>query len=134
ATVTLLKKMWALFETPERIAFALNRGRYTKAVASMEFHGIPIDVELLTHLRANWERLQELLIARIDEQYGVYEGRTFKLWRFAEYLGRNDSAWPTLPSGRLALDDDTFSDQCKSRPQLRPLKDLRQALGQLRLS
>lgn len=134
ATVTLLKRMWTLFETPERRAFALNRGRYTKAVASMEFRGIPVDTELLTRLRGNWERLQEQLIARIDEQYGVYEGRTFKHRRFAEYLGRNGIAWPTLPSGRLALDDDTFSDQCKSWPQLRPLKDLRQALGQLRLN
>lgn len=134
ATTTLLKKMWPIFDTSERLAFALNRGRYTKAVASMERQGIPIDAELLTRLRANWGQLQEQLIARVDEQYGVYEGRTFKQARFAEYLGRNGIAWPTLASGRLALDDDTFSDQCKSWPQLRPLKDLRQALGQLRLN
>lgn len=134
ATVTLLKKMWSIFDIPERLVFALNRGRYTKAVASMEWQGVPIDVGLLSRLRTNWAHLQERLITRVDEQYGVYEGRTFKQAHFAEYLNRNGIAWPTLTSGRLALDDDTFSDQCKSWPQLRPLKDLRQAMGQLRLN
>lgn len=78
--------------------------------------------------------MQDRLIARVDDRYHVYEGRTFKQARFAEYLQANNIPWPTLASGRLALDDDTFSEQCKTHPGLRPLKELRQALGQLRLS
>lgn len=134
ATTQLLGAMQKfVFEHP-RLGQALLRGRYTKAVAHIEFDGIPVDGELLAKLRLHWSRLQDRLIARVDGQFHVYEGRTFKLARFADYLTSRDIAWPTLPSGRLALDDDTFSEQCKSHPGLRPLKDLRQALGQLRLS
>lgn len=64
----------------------------------------------------------------------MYEGRTFKYARFADYVAQHGIVWPTLASGRLALDDQTFSDQCKAHPELRPLKELRQALGQLRLN
>lgn len=133
-TARLLAKMSAILDEPNRLAYALNRGRYTKAVAEMEWQGIPIDAPMLAKLRTHWEQLQVRLIARVDERYGVYEGRTFKHKRFEEYLGRNGIPWPRLDSGSLMLDEETFSDQCKSWPQLRPLKDLRQAMGQLRLN
>jgi DNA polymerase-1 len=134
ATTQLLGSMQGfIFEHP-RLGQALLRGRYTKAVAHIEFDGVPVDGELLDSLRRHWSGLQDRLIARVDDQYHVYDGRTFKQARFAAYLQAHGIAWPTLASGRLALDDDTFSEQCKSHPQLRPLKDLRQALGQLRLS
>lgn len=134
ATGTLFRHMWPLLQQRPRLDHALLRGRYTKAVAHIEWQGIPIDGKLLGQLRTHWHGLQERLIARIDAQYGVYDGRTFKQAWFADYLQRNDIAWPITPTGRLALDDDTFSEQCKSHPQLRPLKELRQSLGQLRLS
>lgn len=134
ATAQLLSSMQEfIFEAP-RLGHALLRGRYTKAVAHIESNGIPVDGELLAQLRLQWSSLQDRLIARVDDRYHVYEGRTFKQARFAEYLQANNIPWPTLASGRLALDDDTFSEQCKTHPGLRPLKELRQALGQLRLS
>ncbi|CUI27256.1 DNA polymerase [Achromobacter kerstersii] len=134
ATVKLLRKMWLLFNDPQRLGFACNRGRYAKAVAHMEWNGIPMDADLLDKLRTHWDALKDRLIARVDAHYGVYEGRTFKHNKFVAYLAANGIAWPTLASGRLALDDDTFSEQCKSHPELRPLKELRQAMGQLRLN
>ncbi|RXZ43126.1 DNA polymerase [Crenobacter cavernae] len=134
ATETLFQSMWPMLAPSPRREHALLRGRYSKAVARMEWDGIPVDGALLARLREHWSGLQEQLIARVDADYGVYDGRTFKQVRFAEYLQRHGIAWPTTPSGRLALDDGTFSEQCKSHPQLRPLKQLRQALGQLRLS
>lgn len=134
ATRQLLGSMQGLIFEHPRLGQALLRGRYTKAVAHIEFDGVPVDGELLDRLRRNWSSLQDRLIARVDDQYHVYDGRTFKQARFADYLTAHGIAWPTLASGRLAMDDDTFSEQCKSHPQLRPLKDLRQALGQLRLS
>lgn len=134
ATSTLLGAMQALFTSDQRLGQALLRGRYAKAVGHIEDAGIPIDAELLGKLRLHWSSLQDRLIARVDEQYGVYDGRSFRIARFIDYLNRHNIAWPTLPSGRPALDDETFSEQCKSFPQLRPLKELRQAMGQLRLS
>lgn len=118
---------------PVGLGHALLRGRYAKAVARIEHAGIPLDGDLLGRLRTNWDSLKDQLIATVDRDYEVYEGRTFKQQRFTDYLKKHDIPWPRLPSGRLALDEDTFSEQTKSFPKLRPLKELRQALGQLRL-
>ena len=51
---------------------AVLRGRYMAAVASMEWTGVPIDVEVLDALRHNWEALKGGLVERIDAAYGVY--------------------------------------------------------------
>ena len=66
--------------------------------------------------------------------YGVYDGRTFKMDRFAAYLAANDIPWPRLDTGRLALDDDTFRNMARSYPQVSALRELRHALGELRLN
>ena len=89
---------------------------------------------MLDKLRTHWSAIQNELIVRIDNNYGVYEGRTFKQSKFAEYLKIKGIPWPSLKTGRLALDDETFSEQCKTFPQLLPLKELRKSLGQLRLN
>jgi hypothetical protein len=51
---------------------------------------------LCRRLAANWEAIQDRLIAEIDPQYGVYEGRTFKGEKFLRYLQRHNIAWPLL--------------------------------------
>ena len=65
---------------------ALLRGRYMAAAARMERNGVPIDTDTLELLRQHWSDIQDQLIAEIDRDYGVYEGRTFKADRFAEWL------------------------------------------------
>ena len=134
ATEQLFGAMWVRLNTPLRIGQALLRGRYTKAVARMEWAGVPIDGQTLARLRRHWERLQGALIERVDADYGVYEGRTFKTARFADYLVKQKIDWPVTATGRLALDDATFVEQAKAFPALYPLRELRHALGQLRLS
>lgn len=134
ATARLFHVMSPKLLKSPKLEHALLRGRYTQAVAAMEMRGIPIDQDLLFDLRTHWTGIQTRLIEEVDKDFGVYDGQTFKYDRFAEYLQRNGIAWPTTPSGRLALDQETFSDVCKSFPQLRNLKDLRYALGQLRLN
>lgn len=133
ALAKLLPHLLPAWQAPVGLGHALLRGRYAKAVARIEHAGIPIDRDLLDRLRTNWDSLKDQLIATVDRGYHVYEGRTFKQQRFADYLTQHNIPWPRLPSGRLALDEDTFSEQTKYHPQLRPLKELRQALGQLRL-
>lgn len=64
----------------------------------------------------------------------MYEGTTFKLERFERYLAAHRIAWPRLPSGGLDLQDDTFKDMARMHPQLSPLRELRGALSQMRLS
>jgi len=82
-------------------------------------NGVPIDVETLEQRRAHWSDIQDQLIAEVDRDYGVYEGRTFKADRFAELLGRNNIPWPMLDSGRLDLSDDTFRQMARTYPIVR---------------
>jgi hypothetical protein len=58
---------------------------------------------------------------------------SFSAARFADYLIAHDIPWPRLPSGALALDDDTFRQMAKGYPQLAPLRELRHSLSDLRL-
>ena len=113
---------------------ALLRGRYMKAAAHMEHAGIPIDVVMLERLRASWSELQDILIGKIDQDYGVYEGHSFKAARFAEWLVSYAIPWPLLASGSLDLKDDTFKAMAQSYPILGPLRELRVTLSQMRLA
>ena len=113
---------------------ALLRGWYMKAAGAIEHVGIPIDVESLGALREHWTAIQDHLIAEVDKGYGVYEGRSFRAERFAEWLARNDIPWPRLESGRLDLSDDTFRDMARAYPAIAPLRELRVALSQMRLA
>jgi hypothetical protein len=94
---------------------ALLRGRYMVAASAMEFAGVPIDLSTLELLRANWTRIQDRLIAEIDTDYGVFDGRTFKADRFAARLIAANIPWPRLATGHLALDDDTFRQMSHPR-------------------
>ena len=113
---------------------ALLRGRYMKAAARIEFTGTPIDTETLSVFRDNWEGIQDELIGRVDAEYGVFEGRTFKRDLFKEYLVRECIPWPTLPSGEIDLKDKTFKEMARSRPEIALLRELRQSLSKMRLS
>jgi hypothetical protein len=113
---------------------ALLRGRYMAAVSAMEHHGTPIDTEMLGHLRQGWTVIQDQLIANIDANYGVYDGRTFKLNRFADWLAAEGIPWPRLESGQLDLSDGVFRQQARAYPLVSPLRELRSALSDLRLN
>jgi hypothetical protein len=119
--------------TSQGFGQALLRGRYTAAVARMEYVGTPIDVATLEMLRAHWCDIKLGLIADIDKDYGVYEGTTFKTGLFAAWLDAEGIAWPRTSTGRLQLDQDTFHDMVKTYPKLGPLKELRHALSGMRL-
>ena len=130
ALAKLLARMVSQIDLPR----ALLRGRYMRAAATIEHAGIPIDTQALAILRNNWENIQDSLIGEIDAGYGVFEGRTFKAARFERWLSLQNIPWPKLPSGALDLKDDTFRDMSKIYPALHPLRELRTALSQMRLS
>jgi len=130
ALAKLLPKM-----TPDLdIHRALLRGRYMKAAAQIEYYGVPIDTEVFGLLRNNWDLIQENLIAQIDSDYGIYEGRTFKVARFEDWLIKNNIPWPKLDSGKLDLKDNTFREMARTNPEIAPLRELRVTLSQMRLS
>jgi hypothetical protein len=113
---------------------ALLRGRYMAAAAAMEHNGVPIDTIMCRLLREHWAGIQNDLIAEIDADYGVYEGRVFKRERFAHWLSVHDVPWPRLSSGQLDLSDAAFRQQARIHPQISPLRELRSSLSELRLN
>jgi hypothetical protein len=130
ALARLLPAMLPKIDMPR----ALLRGRYMCAAARMEHAGVPIDMEMLARLRAHWTDIQDELIRRIDADYGVFEGRTFKAAKFTEWLARANIPWPRLDSGALDLSDDAFRECARSHPTVAPLRELRSALSELRLN
>jgi len=119
--------------TPISLPHALWRGKYAIAAAITQTYGIPIDYALLAHLRQVSPRIRRKLIDDIDRDYGVFEDGHFRTVKFAAYLHREGiHNWPRLKSGALKLDDDTFKEMAVAHPQLAALRQLRQALVQLR--
>jgi hypothetical protein len=130
ALARLLPAMLAKIDLPR----ALLRGRYMAAAARIERIGVPIDTEALSLLRLFWSDIQDHLIADIDRDYGVFEGRTFKTDRFAAWLIKAAIPWPRLETGRLDLSDGAFREMSRAFPAVAPLRELRAALSEMRLS
>jgi DNA polymerase I len=113
---------------------ALLRGRYMAAVAAMEHAGTPIDLPTLDRLRCYWEDIQADLIRRIDVDYHVFDGRTFKYELFEAWLLKEGLLWPRLETGKLDLSDGAFREAARAYPIVAPLRELRCALSELRLN
>jgi hypothetical protein len=57
----------------------------------------------------------------------------FSAARWADWLIRNEIPWPRLETGGLMLDDDTFRQMARTYPAVSPIRELRHALGEMRL-
>jgi hypothetical protein len=122
---------------------AIFRGRYTKAVARMEFSGQPVDLPTLDRLNAHWEELKLRIASDVEGQYqyGVYQGTHWSDRRFENLLTHLGilAEWPHVRrkdgtySEHLSLDDDdTFKEMAARYPVLAPLRELRSILVRLR--
>jgi hypothetical protein len=79
-------------------------------------------------------RAAELVSACPEDGAAAFGPVRFSAERWAAYLARKGIPWPRLESGALALDDDTFREMARAYPaELGPIRELRHALGQLRL-
>ncbi len=128
----LLPVMLPLIDSP----YAVFRGRYSLAVASMEHSGIPIDTIMLERLKTNWGILKERIARDVEAQhgFGVFEGAHWSHERFAELIDRLGlvDEWPRTDSGRMfSVEDEVFKTMAARFPALQPLRDLR-ALTRLR--
>jgi hypothetical protein len=109
---------------------AVIRGKYCQAVAAMEHHGIPIDVETLYLVRYKWPQIRRELIREVDAAYNVYDRESFKRDRFSRWLNVNGIPWPRILSGLLDLSDDAFKLQELQWPVIAPLRELRNTVRQ----
>jgi hypothetical protein len=132
--VLALKRLLSAMAPGIPLSHALIRGEYMKAAAQIEFTGVPIDTETLALIRQHWDNIQDALIEKIVGHTGIYEGRSFRTDRFAHWLVEKDIPWPILPTGKLDLKDNTFRDMARSYPAIAPIRELRVALSQMRLS
>jgi DNA polymerase I len=113
---------------------ATLRGRYMAAAAQIEHDGIPIDLHTLTLLKEKWETIQDRLIAEVDADYGIFDGRIFKLDKFNRWLASHDIPWPVLDTGRLDLSEKIFKEMADIYPVVTPIHVLRETLSKLRLN
>lgn len=76
----------------------------------------------------------EMVVASPDDGHDHFRPMTFSVKRWEDYLIRTGLPWPLLASGELALDDDSFKEMVHAYPkEIGPIRELRYALGQLRL-
>ena len=135
ALAGLLPKMLpAILDRKFGLGHALLRGRYMAAIARMEHAGVPIDMATLSRVQRGWTAMQDELIATVDRDYGVYDGRTFKSARFEAWLAQNEIPWPRLTSGALDLSKEAFRERERSHPEVGALRELRASLSDMRLS
>ena len=128
-TVPLLNAMAGSIDLPR----ALHRGRYMMAVARQERCGLPVNVEYLAQLVANWERLQLYFIAR-DDEFGLYDGTSFREQRMWDLITKNNWDWPLTAHGRPELKIKTLTRQARRYPELKSLVRLRNNIAELRIS
>ena len=130
ATAKLLQRMGSLVDLDR----ALRRGQYCYATALMEHSGVPVDLDTLTLLQGNWEALRAKLVTALDAN-GLFEGTTFKMARFEQFLRANRIPWPRLESGALCTKEDTFRQKAKAYPDtISPIHELRTTLNKLKLN
>ena len=118
----------------DRLNFSVYRGRYMRAVARMEFTGVPIDLERFNRLMSRWDAIKMQLIETLGKEYGVYdEEGSFSEKRFARYLNAHGWGWPVLETGRLELKTGPSNMMAHLHPELEPLRQLKYCREKLKL-
>lgn len=113
---------------------ALLRGRYVKAVAGMEWYGIPLDEDILHKLRDKWDEIKACLIVEVDKFYGIYDGLKLNEPKFVQWLNDRKIPWPINDNGTLEINKDVFKTMAKIYPELNLLRELHTSLSQMRLN
>lgn len=130
ATLEVWRRLAPVVDIPR----AELRGRYLKSLARVEARGIPVDVGLAGKLVAGWPEVKTRVRAGLVETYpGVLsETGSFTSKGWATWCQGENIRWPKLPSGSLALDEDTFKKMADRHPEVRRMAYGRKMLGQLR--
>jgi hypothetical protein len=131
--VALVQLFPHMLNTATNLVPALWRGEYTKVVATAEYSGVPVDAALYHRMVERWPVLQSSVIERVNAAVPVFEDGHFRSARFENWLGDRGllASWPTTATGGLALDEDTIRDMAALHPQVEPLRQVRQILGQM---
>lgn len=121
-----VRTLYAVFRAMEpSVDFgrAILRGRYLKALAAVEFRGIPADVELVTLLRSNAEKIKNEAWRAVRIQYpgAISEKDSFSSTGWLKWCAGVGIHWPLLQSGAPSLDEDTFKRMADRHPEVRSM-------------
>jgi DNA polymerase-1 len=125
----LLPKMLPSLDLPRAIDF---RGRYMKAVARMEHHGIPFDCPTYRRIMTTLPLVEPELIANGDAETQCYQNGQFSHARFERFLTDNGLAWDRTDTGQAVLQTDYLKQRADALPQLRDFYELRVTLNLVR--
>ena len=103
------------------------------AVAAMERVGVPIDTRLLADLRTHWQTIQRALINEVDVAFGVYEDGHFREKLFSNWSSARATPGRYCQPANLPSTPLTFRTMAGIHPEIEPLRQLRNTLGELRL-
>lgn len=119
------------------------RGRWAVSLARMETLGIPLDVDAIFNLSANYEEAKDELIRDCNKTYpwftderkakDFYPKWTAKYEVFAAFLQERglDRGWPRTETGDYASDEKQL-EAFDGIPELHALRVTKKALGQLK--
>ena len=93
-----------------------DKGALHAAVGSMQHRGIPIDLDLLDKLNAEWDDIK-LKLVTVWTLVWRMSMAVLKRHSF-NHTGNEDRSWAA--DERFALDRDTFSDMSKRYPNVQP--------------
>jgi DNA polymerase-1 len=128
------------------IARAIQRGSYTRVVASVEYHGVPVDTDAIAKLKSDWPAIMVRLAEKLefDHHYGVYsivDGRAkWSTGGFNALVHRVGLArtWPKTKTGQFSTSDggkggEVFKQMAELRPELKDLRQLKKTFGEMKV-
>jgi hypothetical protein len=108
------------------------RGRYMRAVARMEFNGIPFDMDTFARIVATLPHIKQELIIDGDQYTQCYRDGKFKHDLFDAFLAREGLTWERTDCGRARLDSKYLKRRVNSNPKLNDFYEMRQTLDMLK--
>jgi DNA polymerase I len=141
ADVDATLQLFQAMEQEINLPAALERGRFSKAVAQIEWNGIPVDIRLLHFLQEHWDSFRTELVSQVEaeHQFHVYRRTktsfSFNYKAFDAFLVREglDALWRRTSSGRACLEDEYLELMAEVYPRLEPFRALRKTLSLLRV-
>jgi DNA polymerase I-like protein with 3'-5' exonuclease and polymerase domains len=126
----------------ENLDQAFHRGRCMKAVACIEWNGVPVDVAMLDRLKKNIPAVRRHLIQQVEaeQNFGIYtfDKKNIPHFSFNNYtawvrrMGFNESTW-TFNGARASADDQEVLEPmaqlyADTHPEIEVLRQLRKFL------
>jgi DNA polymerase I-like protein with 3'-5' exonuclease and polymerase domains len=126
----------ALAQSYERDGINWDRGlfwgRYCKALAAIEFNGVPVDTEILELFQQHRDAARLAMIEDGDRDIGCYENGVLKNHLVWDLAKREGIAWGATRTGRPRLDDDELKLLGFRYPVTERFRQLKKSVGALR--